>query len=646
MKCLGMSSAKAWGCKPTPAIAMLGSLLISFACAGCKRANESDAASNDDKAAPTSQSAAGEMTSSSEANESVVEDVTSAVVGPADVPEVDVNAFEPVIREQLTAAIGKAEANPESAEAVGALAMLLDSYRLNEQASQLYQSASALDPNDFRWAYLGGRLLFFGGKSEQAVEFLTRASKLKPDDIPSQVALINALVKVERLQDAGRLAADLLEKNPKHPLASYLLGSINRKLKAPIFAMEYLKPVFEQFPNMGGVRREMIATIEMLGQKEKAEQLRAVEVNNNHIPTIEDPHHEAVLKLAIGTNIENERAAFALMRGDAAAARSHFANALAYSPQNLSARIGSAESHLRLGEFEKVEEFLEPLIAKNSETAAGFLLLGKLRLAQGRYEEVPKIIEQAGNLGADPDHVLKLEFGLAEAQKDLPRIVELLEQILQKDPTSPGKHFDLANAYVFSDRYDDALKEYQKTLELEPRHAGAMQGLGAIYTSRGENDAARTWYLKAFENGGTAPRTLSWAGRDALDRGDYERGAAILSQAYAAYPKDRDLGEMLSRTYSMCPEPSVRDWEKAMRIALELYGDDEETMPFSGLHTLAAAHAEAGNFEEAARIMEVGVQRASKGSDPNNILPFSKSKRQYAAGKHLYDPEVIPSEYE
>ncbi|GJM26223.1 MAG: hypothetical protein DHS20C16_26380 [Phycisphaerae bacterium] len=562
------------------------------------------------------------------------------------IPDIPLSEFEPVIQEQLTKAIDAVEADRKSADAVGFLAMLLDSYNLRDESCELYQSASVLDRSSFRWAYLAGRSLFFEDEGERAVEYLTHACALKPDDIPCHVALINALIKVERLQDAGARAVELLEKNPDHPLVSYLLGSINLKLKAPIFAMEYLKPVFVQFPNLGGVRRDMAATLDMLGQEENADKVRSVNVNNNRIPTIEDPHHEAVLKLAIGTNIENERGAFALMRGDAKGAQSHFAKALEYSPDNVSAIVGLAEAHLRLGDFGKCESILQPLVGERDDSLAGTVLLAKLRIVQRRFDDVEKLIERATALGAKPEHILKLRFGVAAGRRDLPATIAILEEQVKNNPGVADRHFDLANALLFSDRVEDAENEFAKTLELDPRHAGAMEGLAGVYTSQGETDAAKTWSLRAFEGGGTAPQTLLWAGREMLDRGEYQQAAAILSQAYAAYPNVFELGDTLSRVYSMCPEPSVRDWEKAMRIAVKLYGDDEDTMPFAGLHTLAAAHAEADNYEEAARIMEVGVKRASNAEQHNDVLKFSKSKRQYTGRRHLYDEIIVPSEYE
>ncbi len=52
-----------------------------------------------------------------------------------------------------------------------------------------------------------------------------------------------------------------------------------------------------------------------------------------------------------------------------------------------------------------------------------------------------------------------------------------------------------ATAYYFKDEYEKSLLDIQKTLELEPRHFGAISGMGMIFLELGNERAA----LRAFE---------------------------------------------------------------------------------------------------------------------------------------------------
>lgn len=52
-----------------------------------------------------------------------------------------------------------------------------------------------------------------------------------------------------------------------------------------------------------------------------------------------------------------------------------------------------------------------------------------------------------------------------------------------------------ATAYYFKDEFEKSLLDIQKTLELEPRHFGAISGMGLIFLELGNERAA----LRAFE---------------------------------------------------------------------------------------------------------------------------------------------------
>ena len=52
-----------------------------------------------------------------------------------------------------------------------------------------------------------------------------------------------------------------------------------------------------------------------------------------------------------------------------------------------------------------------------------------------------------------------------------------------------------ATAYYFNDELEKSLQDIQKTLELEPRHFGAISGMGLIFLELGNERAA----LSAFE---------------------------------------------------------------------------------------------------------------------------------------------------
>jgi tetratricopeptide (TPR) repeat protein len=56
-----------------------------------------------------------------------------------------------------------------------------------------------------------------------------------------------------------------------------------------------------------------------------------------------------------------------------------------------------------------------------------------------------------------------------------------------------------ATVYYMIGRYDEAIADCMQVLAREPRHFGALSGLGLIHQARGEDAEALAWYRRALE---------------------------------------------------------------------------------------------------------------------------------------------------
>ena len=55
-----------------------------------------------------------------------------------------------------------------------------------------------------------------------------------------------------------------------------------------------------------------------------------------------------------------------------------------------------------------------------------------------------------------------------------------------------------ATLYYLMDRYADSVRDVERTLELEPRHFGALSGMGLISMELGDEAAALDWFERAL----------------------------------------------------------------------------------------------------------------------------------------------------
>lgn len=110
----------------------------------------------------------------------------------------------------------------------------------------------------------------------------------------------------------------------------------------------------------------------------------------------------------------------------------------------------------------------------------------------------------------------------ALARGDLAGAIVVFDAVIRQRPTYAEGWNRRATAFYMLGAHDRAEADVNQTLELEPRHFGALAGLGLIAAARGQEDRA----LAAFERAlAVNPHLLEIRTRvDALRRRSRDRG--------------------------------------------------------------------------------------------------------------------------
>lgn len=74
----------------------------------------------------------------------------------------------------------------------------------------------------------------------------------------------------------------------------------------------------------------------------------------------------------------------------------------------------------------------------------------------------------------------------------------ILDNVIEVHPDYAEAWNKRATVYFLIGRYNDSLKDIEKVLELEPRHFGALSGLGMIKRQQGDLGAARAAFSEAL----------------------------------------------------------------------------------------------------------------------------------------------------
>jgi tetratricopeptide (TPR) repeat protein len=154
----------------------------------------------------------------------------------------------------------------------------------------------------------------------------------------------------------------------------------------------------------------------------------------------------------------------------AAAPQSEAPNAGVPNAEAPNARVPNAPGQLTLDElFER--------LAKASDTPAGKALESE-------------ILTRFNKSGSDTVDLLFAWAGEATEKKDYPLALDLLDQVLLLKPDFAEGWNRRATVHYMRDDYARSLADIRQTLAREPRHFGALSGLGILLSQMGQKEQA------------------------------------------------------------------------------------------------------------------------------------------------------------
>ncbi|HEY1603340.1 MAG TPA: tetratricopeptide repeat protein [Pirellulales bacterium] len=178
-------------------------------------------------------------------------------------------------------------------------------------------------------------------------------------------------------------------------------------------------------------------------------------------------------------------------------------------------------------------------------------------------------------------------------------------RLINRNPRNAWAYNFRAVAWRHRGDFDRAIADYNEKLKLQPT--------SVTYTNRGVAWEAKEDYGKAIADHDQAIRLDPDNKIAYFNRGnshgakkDYTKAIADFNQAIRLDPNYSSPYKGLAWIYATCPDANFRDGTKAVRLAIracELSGWTDADK----VSTLAAAYAEAGEFEQAIKYQEKAI---------------------------------------
>ena len=378
-----------------------------------------------------------------------------------------------------------------------------------DEAIDQYKRELAVDPNHFDANLLLGDLLREGGQPAEALVYLTRAARLRGDDLAVQFSLGAAYVALGRTAEA----------------------------------LPLLKAVAAAAPDHLQTHMQLAIVYHRMGRTEDAARERAT-----------------MGKL----QSESEKAYF---QGVSRALATLFGKSAAPDPAApLLRAMAVAESSLRDGEIETAESHYRSALQE------GWQLMGDLATVEGRLTEARDAFRAASVSAVENRRALQ-SLVLAHLQlREAAQAVDILRRLLSKNPGDLPLRKLLAQALVANGQTGEAVQELEEAYAGAPDDAELAFTLALGYLRLKKVDLAERLFAKVVE-ARPIPQTRVLIGRTYRDFGDYERARVELRAALAMEPRVRrahyHLGMLALAQRGSDPEEAIAEFQAELKLAPE-----------------------------------------------------------------------------
>ncbi len=485
-------------------------------------------------------------------------------------------------RDRIDQQLASPAESPQLAGDFGELGRLYLAYDFRDAAAVCFANAAHLRPRDFRWCYFLAVTRQQQGDIETAASKLESCLALRPRDVPALLRLGGLELDLGHLREAERLFSEAARLDPASAAAAHGLGRVAALEQDPTSAIEHFERTLDLQPEATAVNHALGLAYRRSGDLGRARQLLANETGSP--VRFEDPLIDALSQLVSGdASIQLAAGSREASQGNYLRAEAHFQRALELDPDDDRAR---------------------------SQLAA---VLGR----QGRHQEAIQELEMI--LEHNPAH-RDARFNLATAlsrQSQGELAIEGFTAVLELDPSDREARLRRALLASATGRFELAREDIDQLLSDDRNDIEALLALAGLEQRGGSLEEAITIYRRALDLDPGSPASYLGIYGIRLKEQRYREARQELEAGLSRVPDHPRMIDHLTRLLATCPDPAVRDGERALALA----SANHAAYPtFDHTETLALALAEAGDFAGAQARQQELLEAATERGAPSSVL--------------------------
>jgi Flp pilus assembly protein TadD len=236
-------------------------------------------------------------------------------------------------------------------------------------------------------------------------------------------------------------------------------------------------------------------------------------------------------------------------------------------------------------------------------------------------------------LHLNPDDAEALNnLGIALLQKDkVDEAIKRFQQALQFKPNDAQSCYNLGIALLHKGSTNEAMARFQRALDLKPDYSEACYNLGMAFLQKGDLEKAMNHLHRVLQIKPDDAQACYNLGNIYVQKGALDQAVLYFQRALQIDSNYSDAQNNLAWLWATAPSPSMRNGQKALVLAQQANRDAGGKDP-DILDTLAAACAEAGQFDDARKNAKNAIQLAQAAGNRDQVDQLSGELKLYEAG--------------
>lgn len=256
--------------------------------------------------------------------------------------------------------------------------------------------------------------------------------------------------------------------------------------------------------------------------------------------------------------------------------------------------------------YDQALDYFTNQIRANPDEGQWYNYRGIVWALRGEYDIAIADFSEAIRLDPGDEGAFNNRGTARRHKNDFDKAIADHNEAIRLNPTFSLAFMDRGLAWSQKKDYENAIADYNEAIRLDPNDASAFICRGWVGSQKKDYDKAIADYDEAIR---IEPKyALAFSNRGiARSNREYEKAIVDYSEAIRIDPKFASAYNSLGWLWATCPERKYRDGKKAVESATRACELSEWKNAYR-LETLAAAYAEAGDFDNAVEWQEKAIK--------------------------------------